>query len=50
LEYELDADLLPERAGESLAEQLPDFDWADDFETELDLFPDCERDLELDAE
>lgn len=50
LQYKLDADLLPERAGESVAEQLPDFDRADDFETELDLLWDCEWDLELDAE
>lgn len=46
----LDGDLLPERAGESVAEPLPHFDWIDDLDTELDLLRDCECDLEPDAE
>jgi len=32
----LDADLLPERAGESEAERQPDFDRAGDLNTDLD--------------
>jgi len=46
----LDADLLPNRAGELEAERLPDFDRAGDLDTDLDLLRDCERDLEPDAE
>jgi len=46
----LDADLLPERAGELEAERLPDFERAGDLDTDLDLLRDCERDLVPDAE
>jgi hypothetical protein len=34
---ELEADLLPERAGELETERLPDFERAGDLDTDLDL-------------
>lgn len=43
---ELEADLLPERAGELDAEWLPDFERTGDLETDFDLLWDWERDLE----
>lgn len=42
---ELDADLLPERAGELEAERLPA-----DLDADLDLLRDRERDLEVEAD
>jgi len=46
----LDVDLLPERSSELEVVLLPDFDWAGDLDTDLDLLEDCDSNLEPDVE